>query len=42
MVDFVTFLLTKVYQPISISEDVINKAFDRVVKDVKYHFPSDR
>lgn len=40
MVDFVTFLLTKVYQPISIPVDVINKAFERVVKDVKYHFPS--
>jgi serine O-acetyltransferase len=39
MVDFVTFLLTKVYQPISISEDIINKAFERMVKDVNYHFP---
>lgn len=39
MTDFVTFLLTKVYQPISISEDIIHKAFEHVVKDVKYHFP---
>jgi len=38
MKDFVTFLLTKVYNSKSISDDIIAIAFDKTVADVQYHF----
>ena len=40
MVDFVSFLLTKVYKPKAIPETVIVAAFEKTVKDVNYHLPN--
>lgn len=40
MINFVNFLLNGVYQAIEITEDVVNEAFDKTVKDVNYHFPN--
>ncbi len=38
MKDFVTFLLTKVYNSKSISDEILAIAFDKTVADVQYHF----
>jgi serine O-acetyltransferase len=38
MKDFVAFLLTKVYNSKSISDEIIAIAFDKTVADVQYHF----
>lgn len=38
MKDFVTFLLTKVYNSKSISDEIVAIAFDKTVADVQYHF----
>jgi len=40
VVDFIHFLLQRVYQAKPISDTVIFNALDNVVKDVKYHFPN--
>ncbi len=40
VVDFVNFLLQRVYQSKPISDTVIFNALDKVIKDVKYHFPN--
>lgn len=40
MIDFVSFLLTKVYQPKAIPEALILEAFKKTVKDVNYHLPA--
>ena len=40
MVEFVSFLLTKVYKPIAIPEKVIDVALKKTIKDVNYHFPN--
>jgi len=38
MKDFVSFLLTKVYNSKSISDEILAIAFDKTVADVQYHF----
>ncbi len=38
MKDFVTFLLTKVYNSKSISDEIVAIALDKTVADVQYHF----
>ena len=40
MYDFFNFLLTKVYNSHPIQEAIILNAFEKTVKDVKYHFPT--
>ena len=40
MVDFVSFLQTKVYEPKAIPEKVILEAFEKTVKDINYHLPA--
>lgn len=39
MRDFVTFLLSKVYNSKPISDVLIENAFQKTVEDVQYHFP---
>ncbi|WP_395059667.1 hypothetical protein [Flavobacterium sp.] len=39
MENFVDFMLTKVYQSKPILETLIQKAFQKTVRDVNYHFP---
>ena len=40
IIDFVNFLLQRVYQPKPISDVIILNAFQKVVEDVNYHFPN--
>ncbi len=40
MESFVSFLLSKVYKPIVIPKELIDKAFSKTVADVKYHLPN--
>ena len=40
MKDFVDFLLKKVYNSKTIPQKIIEVAFNNVLKDVQYHFPS--
>lgn len=39
IIDFVNFLLQRIYQPKQIADALILKAFEKVVTDVNYHFP---
>ena len=39
IINFVNFLLQRVYQPKQIADALILKAFEKVVIDVNYHFP---
>ncbi len=39
MIDFISFLLNKVYRPRPIKDELILAALDKTVKDIKYHFP---
>jgi serine O-acetyltransferase len=40
MINFVNFLLTKVYNSKSIPDEIVVSAFDKTVADVQYHFPN--
>lgn len=40
MIEFVNFLLRSVYSSIEIEEEIIDEAFNKTLRDVKYHFPS--
>jgi serine O-acetyltransferase len=40
MIHFLNFLLTKVYKSNPIPEAFINKAFEKTVKDINFHFPN--
>lgn len=40
MDEFITFLLSKVYQSKPIPKDIIQIAFDKTVLDIQYHFPN--
>lgn len=39
MVDFVSFLQTKVYNSKEISQELVLEAFEKTVKDINYHLP---
>ncbi|WP_405605382.1 hypothetical protein [Polaribacter sp. Asnod1-A03] len=39
MIDFVEFLLKKVYNSKNIPVEIIKSAFNNTVKDIQYHFP---
>ncbi|GAA4236000.1 hypothetical protein GCM10022291_19320 [Postechiella marina] len=39
MVDFVSFLQTKVYNSKEISQELVLEAFEKKVKDINYHLP---
>ena len=40
IIDFIDFLLQRVFQPKEIPDTIVFKAFENVVKDVNYHFPN--
>lgn len=40
MVDFVSFLMNKVFEPKAIPKLIIHEAFEKTVKDVNYHIPT--
>jgi serine O-acetyltransferase len=40
MEDFINFLLKKVYHSKTISIDIIDESFERVKKDINYHYPN--
>ena len=39
MIDFVNFILNKVYNPLPVQEKSIDAAFDKTVSDIRYHHP---
>jgi serine O-acetyltransferase len=39
MINFVNFLLRKVYSSIEIDKEIVYIAFEKTVIDVKYHYP---
>ena len=40
IIEFVNFLLKKVYNPIPIDIEIINNSFSKTKKDILYHFPN--